>query len=88
MYFHSINYCSISSIIEFCYQLSKKILNREIKKALQIAKEFFVYDLSPILTFIMVRCELVNKNYESAYQCIKKFIEEDEDHFMIYFFYA
>lgn len=64
------------------------ILKRDIKKALQIAKEFFVYDLSPILTYNLVRCELVNKNFESAYRCIKKFIEEGEDHFMIYFFYA
>lgn len=64
------------------------LITRNVKKALQIAKEFFVYDLSPILTFNLVRCELANKNFESAYQCIKKFIEEEEDHHMIFFFYA
>ena len=64
------------------------ILKRNTQKALKVAKEFFVYDLSPFLTFNLLRCELINKNYESAYQCLKKFIAEDAEHFLIYLFYS
>jgi DNA-binding NtrC family response regulator len=64
------------------------IMTRQNQKALLTAKQTFTYDLSAMVTFTLVRCELVNKNFESASRCLKKFIEEGEEHFLIYFFYS
>lgn len=64
------------------------LINRQYQKALQIAKEFFVDDLSRMLTYNLVRCELVNKNFESAYRILKSFVEEGQDDYLLPFFMA
>jgi len=64
------------------------LLNRQNEKALQIAKEFFYSDVSNMISYTLLRCELVNKNYESAYQIIRGILEADSDDFLAYFFYA
>lgn len=64
------------------------LLNRQSEKALQIAKEFFYLDVSNMISYTLLRCELVNKNYESAYQIIRGFLEADSEDFLAYFFYA
>lgn len=64
------------------------LINRQDQKALQVAKEYFVNDLSRMLTYNMIRCELVNKNYESAYQTLKAFLDEGQDDYLLPFFIA
>lgn len=64
------------------------LLNRQIEKALQIAKEFSYFDVSRLASHALLRCELVNKNFESAHHVISKYIETEADDYLLYFFYA
>jgi transcriptional regulator with AAA-type ATPase domain len=64
------------------------LLNRQNEKALQIAKEFYSLDVSLMINYTLLRCELVNRNFESAYQNIRAFLVANGEDYLLNFFYA